>query len=55
MQETIKSIGKHRQHNNIVQICPYPLVVQDISLSRRQGGFDFPWEFYERKWLTDYQ
>ncbi|THU43611.1 hypothetical protein C4D60_Mb00t10690 [Musa balbisiana] len=25
------------------RICPYRLVVQDISLSRRQRGFDFPW------------
>ncbi|XP_068667518.1 uncharacterized protein [Aristolochia californica] len=27
----------------IGQVCPYRLVVQDISLSRRQRGFDFPW------------
>ncbi|XP_058215550.1 uncharacterized protein LOC131326709 [Rhododendron vialii] len=25
------------------QVCPHCLVVQDISLSRRQQGFDFPW------------
>lgn len=25
------------------QVCPHRLVVQDISLSRRQRGFDFPW------------
>ncbi|XP_024033513.1 uncharacterized protein LOC112095641 [Citrus clementina] len=25
------------------QICPHRLAVQDISLSRRQRGFDFPW------------
>ncbi|XP_050225964.1 uncharacterized protein LOC126675373 [Mercurialis annua] len=25
------------------QIRPHRLVVQDISLSRRQQGFDFPW------------
>ncbi|THU42368.1 hypothetical protein C4D60_Mb00t08350 [Musa balbisiana] len=30
------------------RICPYRLVVQDISLSRRQRGFDFPWGYYER-------
>ena len=24
-------------------VCPHRLVVQDISLSRRQRGFDFPW------------
>ncbi|XP_021842836.2 uncharacterized protein [Spinacia oleracea] len=24
-------------------ICPHRLAVQDISLSRRQRGFDFPW------------
>uniref|UniRef100_A0A7N0TEJ6 Uncharacterized protein n=1 Tax=Kalanchoe fedtschenkoi TaxID=63787 RepID=A0A7N0TEJ6_KALFE len=23
--------------------CPHRLVVQDISLSRRRRGFDFPW------------
>ena len=27
----------------IGQVCPYRLAVQDISLSRRQRGFDFPW------------
>ncbi|XP_028557314.1 uncharacterized protein LOC110096001 [Dendrobium catenatum] len=25
------------------RVCPHRLVVQDISLSRRQRGFDFPW------------
>ncbi|XP_027157467.1 uncharacterized protein LOC113759036, partial [Coffea eugenioides] len=25
------------------QVGPHRLVVQDISLSRRQRGFDFPW------------
>ncbi|XP_022756267.1 uncharacterized protein LOC111304002 [Durio zibethinus] len=25
------------------QICPHRLAVQDISLSRGQRGFDFPW------------
>lgn len=27
----------------VEQACPHRLVVQDISLSRRQRGFDFPW------------
>ncbi|CAH8256953.1 unnamed protein product [Arabidopsis lyrata] len=27
----------------VEQVCPHRLVVQDISLSRRQRGFDFPW------------
>ncbi|XP_031404458.1 uncharacterized protein LOC116213585 [Punica granatum] len=25
------------------QVCPHRLVVQDLSLSRRQRGFDFSW------------
>ncbi|XP_060670429.1 uncharacterized protein LOC132800523, partial [Ziziphus jujuba] len=25
------------------QVCPHCLVVEDISISRRQRGFDFPW------------
>ncbi|KAF1868027.1 hypothetical protein Lal_00015277 [Lupinus albus] len=29
------------------QVCPHRLVVQDISLSRRQRGFDFPWGVVE--------
>ncbi|XP_033129385.1 uncharacterized protein LOC117126102 [Brassica rapa] len=35
-----------RQSMNMMaveQVCPHRLVVQDISLSRRQRGFDFPW------------
>ena len=39
----------------IGRVCPYRLVVQDISLSRRQRGFDFPWGYYERKLIMDYQ
>eukprot|EP00261_Vitis_vinifera_P025165 XP_010657834.1 PREDICTED: uncharacterized protein LOC104880993 [Vitis vinifera] len=27
----------------IGEVCPHRLVVQDISLSRRQWGFEFPW------------
>ncbi|RXI09603.1 hypothetical protein DVH24_034794 [Malus domestica] len=33
----------------VVQVCPHRLAVQDISLSRRQRGFDFPWGRVLRK------
>ncbi|XP_073008490.1 uncharacterized protein [Typha latifolia] len=33
----------HHSMMTVGRICPYRLVVQDISLSRRQRGFDFPW------------
>lgn len=33
-EHSIMAVGK---------VGPHRLVVQDISLSRRQRGFDFPW------------
>ncbi|KAJ6948220.1 hypothetical protein NC651_002545 [Populus alba x Populus x berolinensis] len=41
---TISKNCSYYEYNmlTIGQKCPHRLVVQDISLSRRQRGFDFP-------------
>ncbi|CAL9239078.1 unnamed protein product [Arabidopsis halleri] len=36
-------IWRFKRRLIIIHLCPHRLVVQDISLSRRQRGFDFPW------------
>uniref|UniRef100_A0A3N7FJN6 Uncharacterized protein n=1 Tax=Populus trichocarpa TaxID=3694 RepID=A0A3N7FJN6_POPTR len=41
----IKEFSLSGRYNmlTIGQMCPHRLVVQDISLSRRQRGVNFPW------------